>query len=86
MKKIFLLFSLSLSFTAFAQQGALEIHGNFEDDQHCSAQIRNLGCGDPADKSFLTCVNRKISELEPKCQDYHLDEMDRELDRQDSKN
>lgn len=87
MKKFFVLLTLSLSMTAFAQeQGVLEIHGNFEDDQYCSTQIRNLKCGDPADQGFLNCVNRRVSELEPRCQDYHLDEIERDLERKDSKN
>lgn len=76
---------LVLSFNVLANDGVLEIHGNFEDDQYCSRQIRGLGCGDPENRDFNTCVNKRISELEPKCQDYHLDEMERRLDEDDSK-
>lgn len=74
-----------LSFNVMASEGELIIHGNFEDDKYCSQQIRGLGCGSPDQASFNTCVNKRVSELEPKCQDYHLDEMDRQLDQKDSK-
>lgn len=76
---------LVLGLSAFANEGTLEIHGNFEDDKYCSQQIRKLGCGNPEEKDFNQCVNKRVSELEPKCQDYHLDEMDRQLDREFSK-
>lgn len=85
MKILTLTSLLVLSLNVFANDGVLEIHGNFEDDKYCSTQIRGLNCGDPEGKDFNTCVNKKISELEPKCQDYHLDEMDRQLDHLDSK-
>lgn len=76
---------LLLSFNVLATEGELLIHGNFEDDKYCSRQIRGLGCGSPEEASFNTCVNKRVSELEPKCQDYHLDEMDRQFDQTDSK-
>lgn len=85
MKILTLASLLALSLNVFANEGVLEIHGNFEDDKYCSQQIRNLGCGDPEKTTFNSCVNKKISELEPKCQDYHLDEMDRQLDKEYSK-
>ncbi|HLT22748.1 MAG TPA: hypothetical protein VKZ84_04865 [Bacteriovoracaceae bacterium] len=85
MKIAFLTSLLVMSLNVFANDGVLEIHGNFEDEKYCSQQIRNLGCGNPEASAFNTCVNKKVSELEPKCQDFHLDEMDRQLDSSDSK-
>ena len=85
MKVLTLASLLALSLNVFANEGVLEIHGNFEDDKYCSQQIRSLDCGNPDASAFNTCVNKKVSELEPKCQDFHLDEMDRQLDSSDSK-
>ncbi|HLW55735.1 MAG TPA: hypothetical protein VKY27_00015 [Bacteriovoracaceae bacterium] len=85
MKVLTLASLLALSLNVFANEGVLEIHGNFEDDKYCSQQIRGLGCGNPEKAGFNSCVNKRVSELEPKCQDYHLDEMDRQLDKEYSK-
>lgn len=85
MKTVTVLLMMSFSLLAFANQGELVIHGNFEDDKYCSLQIRNLDCGDVDAPEFNSCVNKRISELEPKCQDYHLDEMERQLDAKYSK-
>lgn len=79
MKKIFLITTLMMSLTAFAnEEGAIEAHGNPEDEQKCFKEIRALNCGKPENHSaFVACVDTNIEKLTPACQVFHKDEVER---------
>ena len=79
MKKIILIMTLMLSLGAYAdEEGAIEAHGNPEDEQKCFKEIRALACGRPENHAtFVSCVDANIKKLTPACQVFHKDEVKR---------
>lgn len=76
MKKSFVLLTLLVSMSATS--APMESHGNPEDDELCSKEVRSLECGDPEmNAEFMDCVTKNMEKLSKTCQGFHQDELDR---------